>query len=105
MALSTQLLLAEANRLIFRAERHVESSREYVARLEVQSLDTGEAKERTKRAERELKRLELYRSVLKNSNSAEALMPEYVLARGLVQMERRRGVALLTALADHSAST
>jgi hypothetical protein len=36
------------------------------------------------RAERELKRWQLYRAVLAITNSAHALMPEYVFARGLI---------------------
>ena len=35
--------------------------------------------------ERDLKRLQLYRAVLASSNSAHAIMPEYIVARGLAR--------------------
>jgi hypothetical protein len=100
MSLSTELLLAEADRLIFRAERHLASCREHAERVEENSLDTSDAAQRAKRAEIQLKRLKLYRHVLRNMNSVSALMPEYILARGLVNMEQRRGVSLLQASVD-----
>jgi hypothetical protein len=77
MSLSTELLVAEAERLLARAKRVVERHRD----LE----DTGEI---ARRAEQELKRLQLYRAVLKSTNSAHALMPEYILARGLADLTR-----------------
>ena len=73
MPLSTKVLVAEADRLVARAERQVERYR----RL-------NDMREFARRAELDLKRLHLYRAVLASTNSAHALMPEYVVARGLV---------------------
>jgi hypothetical protein len=67
MTLSTRVLVAEADRLIARAERQVARHRK-----------ARDASDFAKRAERELKRLQLYRAVLANTNSAHALMPEHV---------------------------
>ena len=77
MALSRKVLLAEADRLLARAERQVEHYRK-----------ANDSSEFAQRAERELKRLHLYRAVLTSTNAAHALMPEYVLARGLVPARR-----------------
>jgi hypothetical protein len=79
MSLSQELLVAEAERLIARAEREVRRNRR------------GGLSEKAERAEFELKRLQLYRAVLRSSNSAHALMPEYILARGLVETAVGRG--------------
>jgi hypothetical protein len=77
MSFSNELLVAEAERLIARAEREVRRHR-----------GGGEP---ALQAERELKRLQLYRAVLKGTNSAHALMPEYVTARGLASPGVMRG--------------
>jgi hypothetical protein len=73
MTLSRTLLLAEADRLVTRAEAHVEHYRK-----------TNNASALVEH-ERELKRLHLYRAVLASSNSAHAIMPEYIVARGLAR--------------------
>jgi hypothetical protein len=73
MTLSRWLLLAEADRLVTRAEAHVERYRK--------TKDASALAE----YERELKRLQLYRAVLASSNSAHAIMPEYIVARGLAR--------------------
>jgi hypothetical protein len=73
MPLSTKVLVAEADRLVARAERQVAHHRK-----------ARDASDFAKRAERELKRLQLYRAVLASTNSAHALMPEYVFARRLI---------------------
>ncbi len=75
MALDTALLIAEADRLIARAERERERHR---SESRSASVD---------RAERELKRLQLYRAILTSRTSAHALMPEYVVARGLLRSD------------------
>jgi hypothetical protein len=87
MSLSKELLAAEADRLVARAERELQRHRDLATQGEI-----------ALRAERELKRLNLYRAVLKSANSADALMPEYVFARGLVdepadEIERLRRMA------------
>ena len=76
MALTTQVLITEVDRLIARAERQLRRHRSVEGIGEV-----------AKRAELELKRLQLYRAVLRSSNSAHALMPEYVAARGFLPTE------------------
>jgi hypothetical protein len=73
MSLSMKVLVAEADRLVARAERQVERYRR-----------VNDTSEFALRAELDLKRLHLYRAVLASTNSAHALMPEYALARGLV---------------------
>lgn len=103
MSLKSELLLEEADRLIFRAERRAANCREYALRLEQKSLDANDARTRVRRAESELKRLHLYRRILLNANSADALMPEYVMARGLVRMQPRRGASLLRAVQEQRA--
>ena len=70
MPLSRELLVNEADRLVARAERKVRRFR--------RNRDT----ELVLRVELELKRLHLYRAILRSDNSAQALMPEYVFARG-----------------------
>jgi hypothetical protein len=70
MTWSTELLVAEADGLLSRAERELQRYRD--------ARDTGQG---ARRAEQDLKRLQLYRAVLTSTNSAHALMPEYVAAR------------------------
>jgi hypothetical protein len=72
MSLSMKVLVAEADRLVARAERQVERYRR-----------VNDTSEFARRAELDLKRLHLYRAVLASTNSAHAMMPEYVIARGL----------------------
>ncbi|MGE3702666.1 MAG: hypothetical protein AB7G08_28450 [Hyphomicrobiaceae bacterium] len=72
MSLSRRLLIAEAERLVARAEREVKRHRR-AAHTDV-----------ARRAERELQRLQLYRAVVRNVNTAHAIMPEYAVARGFV---------------------
>jgi hypothetical protein len=91
MSFTTSLLILEADRLADRAERKLRLCRERIAELESHSLDAGLLHDRAKQAERELKRIDLYRAVLKSSNPAHALMPEYIVARGLVSSERAGG--------------
>jgi len=80
MSLSTKVLIAEADRLVARAERQVRHYRR-----------VNDMSEFARRAELDLKRLHLYRAVLASTNAAHALMPEYVAARGLIP--ERDGVA------------
>jgi hypothetical protein len=70
MSLTRELLVAEAERLVARSER------------EVKRNGAGQS-EHARHARRKLERLRLYRSVLTSEQSANALMPEYVAARGL----------------------
>jgi hypothetical protein len=79
MPLSTELLIAEADRLVARTEREIERHRS--------AADGGAMAER---AAAELKRLHLYRAILTSSNAAHALMPEYIVARGLFASEDPR---------------
>ena len=62
MSLSTKVLIAEADRLVARAERQVRHYR--------RSNDTSEF---ARRAELDLKRLHLYRALLASTNAAHAL--------------------------------
>jgi hypothetical protein len=77
MSLSPALLIAEAERLVARAERKVQRHR-----------SVSHESEAAQRAERELQRLRLYRTVLTGARSASALMPEYIAARGLADLSR-----------------
>ncbi|MGE3702684.1 MAG: hypothetical protein AB7G08_28545 [Hyphomicrobiaceae bacterium] len=72
MPLSKTLLIAEAERLVARAERDV--------KRHSRAAHTDIAR----RAERELQRLQLYRAVVRSANAAHAIMPEYAVARGFV---------------------
>jgi hypothetical protein len=72
MSFSTKCLVAEADRLVACAEGRV-------ARYRI-AADGAMAQ----RATSELKRLHLYRAILTSSNAAHALMPEYIVARGLM---------------------
>ena len=72
MSLSRRLLIAEAERLVARAEREV--------KRHSRAADTDIAR----RAQRGLQRLQLYRAVVRSVNSAHAIMPEYAVARGFV---------------------
>ena len=72
MSLSRRLLIAEAERLVARAERHLKRHH--------RAADTDIAR----RAERELQRLQLYRAVVRSVNTADAIMPEYAVAGGFV---------------------
>jgi len=72
MSLSRRLLIAEAQRLVARAER------------EVKRHSRATHTDIARRAERELQRLQLYRAVVCSANAAHAIMPEYAMARGFV---------------------
>ena len=72
MPLSRRLLVAEAERLVTRAEREVERHSR-AAHTDI-----------ARRAKRDLERLQLYRSVVRSANAAHAIMPEYAVARGFV---------------------
>ena len=72
MPISREVLLREAERLVARAAKRFESS----ARHADPAM--------TERAERELRRLQLYQAVLATTEAAHAIMPEYARARGLL---------------------
>ena len=72
MPLSRRLLMAEAERLVTRAER------------EVKRHSRAAHTDIARRAESELQRLQLYRAVVRTANAAHAIMPEYAVARGFV---------------------
>jgi hypothetical protein len=80
MALSTKILITEADRLVARAEGRVQRHR--------RAEDTGAIPER---AEQELKRLRLYRAILTSSEAAHALMPEYIAALGFFAPKDAKG--------------
>jgi len=75
MSLSPGLLIAEADRLVARAERDV---KRYGANQN----------EHAQHAHRQLQRLRLYRAVLIGEQATSALMPEYIVARGLAGPRR-----------------
>src|SRR5438105_9896901 len=77
MSLNAKVLIAEADRLVARAERHIEAYRQRIARLESRSVNSSDVRQLSHRAEQKLKRLHLYRAVLKSSSSTHALMPEH----------------------------
>ena len=72
MSLSRRLLIAEAERLVARAER------------EVKRHSRATHTDIARRAKRHLERLQLYRAVVHTANAAHAIMPEYAMARGFV---------------------
>jgi len=73
MQFSREVLLDEADRLVARAEHRLE-------RFQVRRTDPAIIE----RAERELRRLQLYQAVLATTETADAIMPEYARARGLL---------------------
>jgi len=81
MLLSTEMLVGEADRLLARAERAVKRHRELG--------DTGVG---ARRAQQELRRLQLYRAVLVSTNTAHAVMPEYAVARGLLRRDNTKSL-------------
>ena len=81
MPLSRRLLVAEAERLVTRAEREVERHSR-AAHTDI-----------ARRAKRDLERLQLYRAVVRSENAAHAIMPEYAVARGFVEATELRRLA------------
>lgn len=75
MSLSPGLLIAEADRLVARAERDVKRH-------------GANQNEHAQHAHRQLQRLRLYRAVLIGEQATSALMPEYIVARGLAGPRR-----------------
>jgi hypothetical protein len=78
---TTEKLIAEAERIAARTKRQIRSYRSRLAHVETDAIGTGDLRARAERAERELKRIYLYRAFLASRPTAQALMPEYVLAR------------------------
>ena len=72
MPFSREVLLREAEWLVARATK----------RFEISARRADPAM--TERAERELRRLQLYQAVLATTETADAIMPEYARARGLL---------------------
>jgi hypothetical protein len=81
MTFTTGTLIAEADRIVARAKRQLRHYHHQLVQRESQSLDVSDVRVRATRAERELRRVDLYRAVLKSGPSEQALMPEYVLTR------------------------
>jgi hypothetical protein len=77
MSVANDVLLVEAERLIARAERTLRRHQSGAALSEA-----------ARHAELQLKRLRLYRAVLKSSNAAHAIMPEFAIARGLLPTDQ-----------------
>jgi hypothetical protein len=81
MTFTTGKLIAEADRIAARAKRQLRRYHYQLVQRENQSLDVSDVRARATRAERELRRVDLYRAVLQSRPSEQALMPEYVLIR------------------------
>ena len=81
MTFTTGTLIAEADQVAARVKRQLRGYRHQLAQRESQSLDICDVRARAMRAERELQRIDLYRAVLKNGPTEQALMPEYVRTR------------------------
>jgi hypothetical protein len=79
MTLSTETLIAEADRLVARAERQLRRDRGAGSR----DAMVG--------AEQTLKKLQLYRAILTSRNAAHALMPEHIRAVGFFESGDREG--------------
>jgi hypothetical protein len=73
MSVANDALLVEAEKLIARTERTLRQHQSGAALSEA-----------ARHAELQLKRLRLYRAVLKSSNAAHAIMPEFAIACGLL---------------------
>jgi hypothetical protein len=81
MTFMTGKLIAEADQIAMQAKRRLRRYRHRLAQHENHSLEVGVVRLRAERTERELKRIDLYRAVLKSGPTEQALTPEYVLTR------------------------
>jgi hypothetical protein len=83
MSLSRDVLVANAQRLVDRAEQRIGLFKIHLRNRQTQGLECERLSARVGRMELELKRLQLYRAVMCTTHLPEAVMPEAVAAARL----------------------
>jgi hypothetical protein len=80
MSLSRDVLVASAEELVDRAEQRIGLFKVHLHNRQTQGLECERLTQRVSRMELELKRLQLYRAVMRTTNVADAVMPETLAA-------------------------
>ena len=83
MSLSRDLLVANAEQLVDRAEQRIGLFKVHLRNRQTEGLECERLSARVGRMELELKRLQLYRAVMRTTHFTEAVMPEAVAAARL----------------------
>lgn len=83
MSLSRNVLVANAQQLVDRAEQRIGLFKIHLRNRQTQGLECERLSARVGRMELELKRLQLYRAVMCTTHFPEAVMPEAVAAARL----------------------
>ena len=83
MSLSRDLLVANAEQLVDRAEQRIGLFKIHLHNRQTDGLECDRLRARVGRMELELKRLQLYRAVMRTTHVTEAVMPEAVAAARL----------------------
>lgn len=76
MSLSRDVLVAHAEQLVDRAEQRISMFKTHLHNRQRQGLECDRLLAKVSRMELELKRLQLYRAVMRTTQAAEAVMPE-----------------------------
>jgi hypothetical protein len=83
MSLSRAFLVANAEQLVDRAEQRLGLFRVHLRDRQSHGLECARLTARVSRMELELKRLQLYRAVMRTTHFTDAVMPEAVAAARL----------------------
>jgi len=83
MSLSRDVLVANAEQLVDRAEQRIGLFKVHLRNRQTEGFECERLKARVGRMELELKRLQLYRAVMRTTHFTEAIMPEAVAAARL----------------------
>lgn len=83
MSLSRDVLVANAEQLVDRAEQRIGLFKVHLRNRQTEGLECERLNARVGRMELELKRLQLYRAVMRTTHFTEAVMPEAVAAARL----------------------
>jgi hypothetical protein len=76
MSLSRDVLVANAEQLVDRAEQRISLFKLHLRSRQDQGLDCERLTAKVGRMERDLKRLQLYRAVMRTTHVTDAVMPE-----------------------------
>lgn len=80
MSLSRDVLVASAEHLVDRAEQRIGMFKVHLHNRQRQGLECERLTAKVGRMEQELKRLQLYRAVMRTTEFADAVMPETMAA-------------------------
>jgi hypothetical protein len=83
MSHSRDALVANAEQLVDRAEQRIGMFKVHLHNRQRQGLECERLTAKVGRMEQELKRLQLYRAVMRTTNFADAVMPEAMAAARL----------------------